>query len=92
MLQCVLHGPSLVKSGSKSAKARKVNALVWGCTTVTIAMLAYAATVVSNPPFSLQLFSCLLINYSQDFFILSGEAEFSEQGAEHAPNVVLSMQ
>jgi hypothetical protein len=50
---------------------------------VTIAMLAYAATVVSNPSFFLQLFPCLLINYSQYFFIFSREAEFSEQGAEH---------
>jgi hypothetical protein len=47
--------------------------------TVTIAMLVFAATVVSN----LLLFLYHSHFQHQVYFILSGEAEFAEQGVDH---------
>jgi hypothetical protein len=75
-----LHGPAVLKRGSRSAKARKVNAELWGCTEVTIAMLAFTATVVSN---FLSFLYHSHFQHHQVYFILSGEGEFSEQGVDH---------
>jgi len=55
-LRCVLYGPGAVKNqGAKSSKARNVNAELWGCTKVTIPMLAFAATAVCYCSFRLTL-------------------------------------
>jgi len=70
-------------NGAKSPKASRTNVQLWGCTEVSDGMLAFAATAVC---YLLQLRNIwfeFFDVYLQDYFILTGESEFTEQASEH---------